>query len=140
MVDGKGSHRLPGRSATSSTGIDLEMAGNEMDTQKQLHDYISAMTDGELATSEFELAFATLDTPAGRAAWDLYHEIGHILRSQYCGFESGDGFAARLAARLAAEASLRRVSAARSSGKRVAGTDSETTAPAPAPTTVTSLP
>jgi sigma-E factor negative regulatory protein RseA len=116
--------------------MDLEMAGNEMDTQKQLHNYISAMADGELAVSEFELAFATLDTPAGRAAWDLYHEIGHILRSHHCDFELSAGFAARLSARLAAEAPLRRAPAARSSGKQVAGTNSES----PTPTTVTSLP
>jgi sigma-E factor negative regulatory protein RseA len=112
------------------------MAGNEMDTQKQLHNYISAMADGELAASEFDLAFATLDTPAGRAAWDLYHEIGHALRSQYGGFEAAPGFAARLAARLAVEAPLRRVPAASSSGKRGTGAASE----APVSTTVTSLP
>lgn len=78
-----------------------------MDTQKQLHETISALADGELAASEVELAFAALDTPEGRAAWNAYHQIGHTLRSDDCGAELSEGFAARLAARLAAEPPLR---------------------------------
>ncbi|MDC8758442.1 sigma-E factor negative regulatory protein [Janthinobacterium fluminis] len=77
-----------------------------MDTQKQLHETISALADGELSADEVELAFAALDTPEGRAAWSAYHQIGHTLRSDDCGAELSEGFAARMAARLAAEAPL----------------------------------
>ncbi|MEC5162549.1 MULTISPECIES: sigma-E factor negative regulatory protein [unclassified Janthinobacterium] len=78
-----------------------------MDTQKQLHETISALADGELAASEVELAFAALDTPEGRAAWSAYHQIGHTLRSDGCGGELSEGFAARMATALAAEPPLR---------------------------------
>ncbi len=74
-----------------------------MDTQKRLHENISALADGELAEHEVELAFAALDTPDGRAAWNVYHQIGHALRSDECGFDLSAGFSAQLAARLAAE-------------------------------------
>ncbi|HAT31834.1 MAG TPA: transcriptional regulator [Janthinobacterium sp.] len=73
-----------------------------MDTQ--MHEHISALADGELAASEVELAFAALDTPAGRAAWSVYHQIGHALRSDNCGADLSDDFGARMAARLAKEA------------------------------------
>ncbi|MYM26607.1 transcriptional regulator [Duganella sp. FT135W] len=73
-----------------------------MDTQKRLHEHISALADGELSDSERELAFAALDTPEGQAAWCAYHLIGDVLRSTPGGAPS-DGFEARLAAALDAE-------------------------------------
>ena len=77
-----------------------------METQKRLHENISALADGELPSSEVELAFAALDTPDGRAAWDAYHQIGHTLRSDHFGAELSPSFAGRLAARLATEAAI----------------------------------
>ncbi|WP_317202310.1 sigma-E factor negative regulatory protein [Janthinobacterium sp.] len=77
-----------------------------METQTTLHDNISALLDGELAQADVELAFAALDTEEGRTAWDAYLRIGHALRSDACGAELSDGFAARLAARLGEEAPL----------------------------------
>jgi sigma-E factor negative regulatory protein RseA len=82
----------------------LEMAGPIMDTHTRLHETISALADGELAASELELAFAALDTPSGRHAWDAYRHIGDMLRSDQCGHELSAQFDARLAAHLAAEA------------------------------------
>ena len=79
------------------------MNGDAMDTQKRLHENISALADGELATSEIELAFAALGSADGQAAWDVYHRIGHTLRSDSCGSELSGGFRARLAQRLALE-------------------------------------
>ncbi|MBV6325019.1 sigma-E factor negative regulatory protein [Duganella violaceipulchra] len=73
-----------------------------MDTQKRLHENISALADGELADSERELALAALDAAEGRAAWRAYHLTGDVLRDQANG-ELSDGFSASLAARLAAE-------------------------------------
>jgi len=74
-----------------------------MDAEKQLHENISALIDGELPASEAELAFAALDTPGGWAAWTAYHQIGRVLRSDQSGAELSDGFGARLANLLAAE-------------------------------------
>lgn len=73
-----------------------------MDTQKRLHENISALADGELADSERELALAALDTAEGQVAWRAYHLTGDVLRDQASGALS-DGFGASLAARLAAE-------------------------------------
>jgi sigma-E factor negative regulatory protein RseA len=80
----------------------FKMAGYAMDTQKRLHENISALADGELPHSERELAFAALDTADGQAAWRAYHLAGDVLRDQADGTLS-DGFSAALAERLAAE-------------------------------------
>ena len=77
------------------------MNGDLMDTQ--LHENISALADGELAASEIELTFAALGSTDGQAAWDVYHRIGHTLRSDSCGSELSGEFRARLAQRLALE-------------------------------------
>jgi sigma-E factor negative regulatory protein RseA len=81
---------------------------NVMDTQKRLHENISAMTDGELSPHEVELAFAALNTPEGRVAWDAYHQIGDTLRCTGTGGELSPDFPVRLAARLATEAHAER--------------------------------
>ncbi len=70
-----------------------------MDTR--LHENISALADGELASGDIELAFATLATPGGQAAWAAYYQIGAALRSQHCGAELSADFSSRLAAALA---------------------------------------
>lgn len=105
-----------------------------MDTQKRLHENLSALVDGELAASEVELAFASLDTPEGRAAWDAYHRIGHALRSERCGSELSDGFSERMAARLGAEALIRHGPAVRNT-RASAGTAADNETPAPAAAT-----
>lgn len=74
-----------------------------MDTDKKLREHISALADGALPDSERELTLAALNTSAGQAAWRAYHLTGDVLRSTPGG-ELSDGFSARLAARLAAEA------------------------------------
>ncbi|MES2114190.1 MAG: sigma-E factor negative regulatory protein [Pseudomonadota bacterium] len=76
-----------------------------MDTSKRLHENISALADGELPDSERELALAALASDDGRAAWRAYHVIGDALRAGADGALS-DGFADRLAQRLAAEPPL----------------------------------
>ena len=75
-----------------------------MDTYPGLHEHISALADGELAASELELAFAALDTDAGRQAWHAYHLIGEALRAGQDASVLSAGFDASLACRLAAEA------------------------------------
>lgn len=69
----------------------------------RLQENISALTDGELPACDVELTMAALADPQGRAAWDAYRLIGDVLRADAAEVESTPGFAARLAARLAAE-------------------------------------
>lgn len=73
-----------------------------MDTQKKIREHVSALSDGELAASDLELAFAALRAADGEQAWNTYHRIGDVLRAQAAP-ELSDDFSARLAARLAAE-------------------------------------
>ena len=74
-----------------------------MDTHKKIREHISALSDGALCRTDLELAMAAMQTADGRQAWHLYHRIGDVLRAQATP-ELSDGFAARLAARLDAEA------------------------------------
>lgn len=75
-----------------------------MDTYPGLHEHISALADGEVGASELELAFAALDTDAGRQAWHAYRLIGEALRAGQDASVLSAGFDADLAGRLAAEA------------------------------------
>jgi len=81
----------------------VELAGSDMDTHTRLHEYLSALADGELASSELELALAALDTESGRLAWQAYQCIGDVLRLQQYGHDLSAHFEARLAGRLAQE-------------------------------------
>lgn len=74
-----------------------------MNTKTSMHERISAFADGELPESEIELVLKDLQTPAGRAAWDEYHRIGDLARSEDMNVPLSTGFAARMAARLEAE-------------------------------------
>ena len=70
-----------------------------MDRHMTAHEHISALIDGELASDDAELALATLGSADGHAAWLAYHLIGDALRESAVP-PLGDGFGARLAARL----------------------------------------
>lgn len=84
-----------------------------MDAHKKIREHISALGDGELATSDLELAAAALRTADGEQAWIAYHRIGDVLRGQAAP-EFSPGFNERLAARLAGEAAPVRRAAASS--------------------------
>ena len=73
-----------------------------MDTHKKIREHISALSDGELASSDLELALAALQAADGQHAWNTYFRIGDELRAQASPGLSA-GFAERLAERLAAE-------------------------------------
>jgi sigma-E factor negative regulatory protein RseA len=73
-----------------------------MDTNKKNRERISALTDDALPKDDHELACAALRTADGRAAWEVYHLIGDVLRTG-ASADLSPGFAARLASRLAAE-------------------------------------
>jgi len=73
-----------------------------MDTHKKIREHISAFADGASPAADVELALAALQGEDGRQAWGLYHLIGDILRADP-GPPLSAGFAAAMAARLAAE-------------------------------------
>ena len=73
-----------------------------METHKNTRVLISALVDGELASTDLEVALATLDGGDGVASWALYHRIGDVLRAQ-APAELSDTFGVRLAKRLASE-------------------------------------
>lgn len=74
-----------------------------MNTKERTQEQISALADDELSDSQIELALAALRDPQARADWDMYHQIGDVLRSDDMAFSLSEGFSARMAARLEAE-------------------------------------
>jgi sigma-E factor negative regulatory protein RseA len=74
----------------------------QMDTLKKIREHISTLSDGALCDGDLELALAALQSADGQQAWNTYHRIGDVLRAQATP-ELSDGFAERLAARLAEE-------------------------------------
>jgi sigma-E factor negative regulatory protein RseA len=87
-----------------------------MDTNKKNREYISALMDGEIPDADLELAMAALGGPGGEQVWDVFHQIGDVLRAEATP-ELSAGFSARLAARLADEPL---------NGKRAAGAPEST--------------
>jgi sigma-E factor negative regulatory protein RseA len=73
-----------------------------MDTHKKIREHISAFADGASPPADVELALAALQGEDGRQTWALYHLIGDVLRVDP-GPPLSHGFAATMAARLAAE-------------------------------------
>lgn len=73
-----------------------------MDTHKKIREHISAFSDNELSLSNVDVAFAALHSADGEQAWNTYFRIGELMRAQASPALS-EGFAAKLAARLAAE-------------------------------------
>ncbi|HZW12760.1 MAG TPA: sigma-E factor negative regulatory protein [Noviherbaspirillum sp.] len=77
-----------------------------MKTKEMAREDISALADGELAGHHVEMAFAALRQKEGRADWDVYHQIGDVLRSDDMAVTLSPGFAERMAARLDAEPAI----------------------------------
>lgn len=71
----------------------------------ELSETVSALVDGELQGAEFALAVEALSRHGElRAAWHAYHLVGDVLREgKAAGSGADPAFAARIAARLAAE-------------------------------------
>ena len=84
-------------------GWGLRQAGIKMNSKTSMQERISAFVDGELPESEIDAVLKDLQTPAGRAAWDAYHRIGDLARSQDMAVPISCDFAARMAQRLEAE-------------------------------------
>lgn len=77
---------------------------------------VSALADNELADSQVDMALALLRQPEGQTSWDVYHQIGDILRSDEMAIPLSPDFNARMAARLAAEPVIVAPASIKSSG------------------------
>ena len=77
-----------------------------MDTREISREQISALADGELADAHINVALAVLREPEEQITWDLYHQIGDVLRSEDMAFAVSGGFAAKMRARLDAEPAI----------------------------------
>lgn len=77
-----------------------------MNTKEMTQEQISALVDGELCEQNIDLALAALRQPRGREAWEAYHQIGDVLRSDDMAVELSPAFTARMAARLEAEPTI----------------------------------
>lgn len=77
-----------------------------MNTGKTTREQISAFADGELANNQIDTALAALRQPDGKQAWEDYHQIGDLLRSNEASVGLSPDFSARMAARLQAEPTI----------------------------------
>lgn len=106
-----------------------------MDAHKKIREHISALSDGELPAADLELAFAALQAADGQHAWITYFRIGDELRAQATPGLS-DGFAERLAERLAAEPSHTKRAAAASAAAPARAADGTPAEPGTKPAIV----
>jgi len=77
-----------------------------MNTKSLVHERISVFADGETSDEQLDIALAELRNDDGKAAWELYHQIGDLLRSDEMAIPLSAGFSAAMAQRLAAEPAL----------------------------------
>lgn len=77
-----------------------------MNTKKMTQEQISAFADGECADTHEEIVLASLHHAEGKADWEIYHQIGDVLRSDDMAVSLRPGFSARIAARLEAEPTI----------------------------------
>lgn len=77
-----------------------------MDTKSLVHERVSVFADGETSDEQVDIALADLRNEEGKAAWELYHQIGDLLRSDEMAVPLSAGFSASMAARLAKEPAL----------------------------------
>lgn len=77
-----------------------------MNTNNTDKERISAFADGELSDGEVEAALSALRDSEGCAAWDAYHRVGDVLRSEDLAIAMSAGFSSKLASRLADEPAI----------------------------------
>lgn len=77
-----------------------------MDTKVMNREQISAFADGELGSEETTLALAALRSSEEREVWNVYHQIGDVLRSEDMGISLSSGFSAKMSALLDAEPTI----------------------------------
>lgn len=84
----------------------ITKAGNIMGTGELSKQQISAFADGELPNDEVPAVMALLRATERTADWDIYHQIGDVIRAETMAAPLSVRFNETLAARLAAEPPL----------------------------------
>jgi len=74
-----------------------------MDTKEMTRERISAFADGECDDAHVDIVLAALREGKGKVDWEIYHQIGDVLRSDDMAMPMSSGFAARMSAKLEAE-------------------------------------
>ena len=77
-----------------------------MKTDDTQFDNISAMLDGELSNAQWASTVARLgeaNNQDGKKTWEIYHQIGDVLRSDDLALTLSPGFSSRFSALLDAE-------------------------------------
>lgn len=74
-----------------------------MDSGEKTRQQISELADGELDASQAARLIKRLGADDGRAVWDVYHQIGDVLRTDAMAGAVSADFSRRFAARFAAE-------------------------------------
>jgi sigma-E factor negative regulatory protein RseA len=74
-----------------------------MNTKELVRQEISAFADGEMHGQEIESTLASLCDDVCREDWEIYHQIGDLLRSSDMNVSMSPGFASSMAARLEME-------------------------------------
>lgn len=77
-----------------------------MNTREIGREQISALADSELGEYQLDVALASLRQHGGRSDWDIYHQIGDLLRSEDMAVGLSPEFSARMAARLELEPTI----------------------------------
>lgn len=77
-----------------------------MSTREISQEQISALADGELSDQQLGAVLAALRQQDAQADWEIYHQIGDVLRSDDMAVALSPGFSARMAARLEAEPTI----------------------------------
>jgi len=74
-----------------------------MESKKLMRERISALADAALDEGQLQVALADLRSAEGRAAWEDYHQIGDLLRTEELHVEMSPDFNPRMSALLAQE-------------------------------------
>jgi len=77
-----------------------------MNTKEMAMEQVSAFADGEIPESQVSNVLASLYQSEGQADWEIYHQIGDVLRSDDMAVSMSPGFSAKMAAALADEPAL----------------------------------
>lgn len=80
-----------------------------MKTETTQTERISAMLDGELSDAQLAVTLAGLsdvDNQDGRKTWEIYHQIGDVLRSDELAMDVSPDFSARFSALLEREPAI----------------------------------
>ncbi|MFZ6657858.1 sigma-E factor negative regulatory protein [Undibacterium sp. TJN19] len=74
-----------------------------MNKSANQHESISAMADGELSDAQLDSLLASLNDAESKDAWEIYHQIGDVLRSDELAITFSADFSKKFSEKLDAE-------------------------------------